>query len=98
MKGDSKAVELTNGTTTISVEDDVVTVDTGGSSFTIDGSKIYIGDSADSESQPLALGKKLTQFLKAMKQWANQHTHTHPTGPTGPLITPLAKPTKTLRV
>lgn len=93
MKGDSKAVELTNGTTTISVEDDVVTVDTGGSSFTIDGSKIYIGDSADSESQPLALGKKLTQFLKAMKQWANQHTHTHPTGPTGPPITPFARPT-----
>lgn len=88
------ALTVTNGTTTVTIEDDEATIDNGSTSITVTGSNIYVGDTASSESEPLALGSALQDFLDAFKKWANKHTHTHPQGPTGPPMTPFARPSQ----
>jgi hypothetical protein len=92
LEGDGQ-LRVTNGTTTVTIEDDEATIENGETSLTLSGAKIYLGDSADGEQEPVALGQTLVQFLEAMKQWANSHTHPHPTGPTGPPQTPFSRPT-----
>lgn len=89
-------MEVSNEDTTITVEDDVVTIDNGSTTFQLDGGSIYVGQSADSESEPIALGQSLVKFLEQFKQWANTHTHPHPMGPTSPTATPFAAPTNPL--
>ncbi|WP_263840792.1 hypothetical protein [Salinibacter sp.] len=56
LEGDGQ-LKVTNGTTTVTIEDDEATIENGETSLTLSGANIYIGDSADSEQEPVAFGE-----------------------------------------
>ena len=91
---EGKKATVKNGTTTITVDDDQITINSGSTELDIDAGDIYVGGSSGSEA--IAKGETLKDILKQMKKWMNTHIHPHPVGPTSAPATPFQAPLKFL--
>lgn len=85
VQDDGKTVLTTPAWTVTLHEDARATIESESTSIGLDGEVITIGNQGGDEH--LVLGDTLVQLLNEIIQWATQHTHPTPAGPSSPPIT-----------